>query len=71
MTQDEAIAVLDKISLNEAIPVAEAVLMLRDWKAQKLASGEIIDVLRRLRPVDVLAVMAFAERKLARRNRSR
>jgi hypothetical protein len=71
MTQDEAIAVLDRISLNEAIPVAEAVLMLRDWKAQKLASGEIIDVLRRLRPVDVLAVMAFAERKLARRNRPR
>jgi hypothetical protein len=71
MTQDEALGVLDKISLNEAIPVAEAVLMLRDWKAQKLAAGEIIDVLRRLRPVEVLAVMAVAERKLARRNRPR
>lgn len=71
MTTNEAATILDNISMNAVIPVAKAAEMLKAWEAEGLASERVIDVLCRLRPSEVLEMKAFAERKLARRNRPR
>jgi len=64
-------AVIDAISLNEAIPAAEAIQMLRRWNAHGLNSAQIINVMNQLKPAQVLHLAEIAERKIARRNRPR
>jgi hypothetical protein len=71
MTRDEAGTILADISVAEAIPAAEAVQLLRAWKGGAIDVGQLIEVLKQLRPSEVLEVKAFAERKIARRNRPR
>jgi len=71
MTRDDATAILDNISMNEAIPAAKAVEMLRAWKAGRIDVEAAIEVLGRLRPAEVIQLVETAERKLARRNRLR
>jgi hypothetical protein len=69
MTTDEAVTILDNIPGNVVVPAAKVVQMLRAWKG--VDANEVIDVLEQLRPSEVLEVVAFAERKIARRNRPR
>jgi hypothetical protein len=71
MTRDEATTILDNISMNEAIPAALAIQVLRQWKAAGINPEAVIEILGHLRPAEVMEVAAYAERKQARRNRPR